>query len=30
MRATRDLVLSAALWHDIGRESDGVEPDTVS
>jgi putative nucleotidyltransferase with HDIG domain len=25
-RADRELVLSAALWHDIGREGDGVEP----
>jgi HD superfamily phosphodiesterase len=25
-RADRELVLSAALWHDIGRETDGVEP----
>jgi len=24
--ADRELVLSAALWHDIGREGDGVEP----
>jgi putative nucleotidyltransferase with HDIG domain len=25
-RADRELVLCAALWHDIGREGDGVEP----
>jgi HD superfamily phosphodiesterase len=25
-RADRELALSAALWHDIGREGDGVEP----
>jgi HD superfamily phosphodiesterase len=26
-RADRELVLHAALWHDIGREGDGVEPE---
>jgi hypothetical protein len=26
-RADAELVLHAALWHDIGRESDGVEPE---
>ncbi len=25
-RADRDLVLSAALWHDIGRTGEGVDP----
>ena len=25
-RADRDLVLCAALWHDIGRTGDGVDP----
>ncbi len=25
-RADRDLVLRAALWHDIGRAGDGVDP----
>lgn len=25
-RADRDLVLRAALWHDIGRTGDGVDP----
>lgn len=25
-RPDRDLVLSAALWHDIGRTGDGVDP----
>ena len=25
-RADREVVLCAALWHDIGREGDGVEP----
>jgi HD superfamily phosphodiesterase len=25
-RADQELVLSAALWHDIGRKGDGVEP----
>jgi HD superfamily phosphodiesterase len=25
-RADREIVLHAALWHDIGREGDGVEP----
>ena len=26
-RADAELVLHAALWHDIGREGDGVEPE---